>query len=155
LEAVQLAERSTGRRFVVQHIPEAALQAQLATATDPLQQSFAGLMLYCAGGEVIDMTCTLRDFPGQRLTSVREYLEAGPNWRPSKPLGFTPLAIHRSRRGDCHAALLLQDRHIPWHHAVSRCVTLVAGVARRAALLDHQFEEYSLPVLASTTQSRK
>ena len=77
LEAVQLAERSTGRRFVVQHIPEAALQAQLATATDPLQQSFAGLMLYCAGGEVIDMTGTLRDFPGQRLTSVREYLEAG------------------------------------------------------------------------------
>ena len=77
LEAVQLAERSTGRRFVVQHVPEDALRAQLAAATDPLQQSFAGLMLYCARGEMIDMTGTLRDFPGQRLTSVREYLEAG------------------------------------------------------------------------------
>lgn len=77
LEAVQLAERSTGTRFVVQRVPEEALRAQLAAATDPLQQSFAGLMLYCAQGEVIDMTGTLRDFPGQRLTSVREYLGAG------------------------------------------------------------------------------
>ena len=77
LEAVQLAERSTGRRFVVQHVPEDALLAQLRTATDPLQQSFAGLMLYCARGDVIDMTATLRNFPGQRLKSVREYLEAG------------------------------------------------------------------------------
>ena len=77
LEAVQLAEQRTGRRFVIQHVGEDALRAQLAAATDPLQLSFAGLMLYCARGDVIEMTATLRNFPGQRLKSVREYFEAG------------------------------------------------------------------------------
>jgi uncharacterized protein YbjT (DUF2867 family) len=77
LDVVRLAERSTGKRFTVQHVPEDALRAQLGAATDPLQQSFAALMLYYARGDVIDMTGTLRDFPGQRLRSVRDYLEAG------------------------------------------------------------------------------
>jgi len=45
---------------------------QKETASDPLQQSFAGLMLYYSRGNVIDMQETLRKFPLQ-LTSVRDY----------------------------------------------------------------------------------
>jgi uncharacterized protein YbjT (DUF2867 family) len=76
LEVVRLAEHTTGKRFNIQYVPEEALRAQHSAATDPLQQSFAGLMLYYARGDVIDMTSTLRDFPGQRLTSVRDHVKA-------------------------------------------------------------------------------
>jgi NADH dehydrogenase len=76
LEVVRLAEQTTGKPFNVQHVPEEALRAQHSAATDPLQQSFAGLMVYYARGDVIDMTRTLRDFPGQRLTSVRDHVKA-------------------------------------------------------------------------------
>jgi uncharacterized protein YbjT (DUF2867 family) len=76
LEVVRLVEQTTGKRFIIEHVPEEALRAQHSAATDPLQQSFAALMLYYARGDVIDMKGTLRDFPGQRLTSVRDYLEA-------------------------------------------------------------------------------
>jgi uncharacterized protein YbjT (DUF2867 family) len=76
LDVVRLAEQVTRKRFAVQHVPEEALRAQYAGATDPLQQSFAALMLYYARGDVIDMGRTLRAFPGRRLRSVREYFEA-------------------------------------------------------------------------------
>ena len=76
LEAVRLAERAVDKKVVVQHVPEDALRAQHGAATDPLQQSFAGLMLYYARGDAIDMTETLRAIPVQSLKSVREYLQA-------------------------------------------------------------------------------
>jgi len=76
LDVVRLAEQVTRKRFAVQHVPEEALRAQYAAATDPLQQSFAALMLYYARGDVIDMKATLRAFPGQHLRSVRAYFEA-------------------------------------------------------------------------------
>lgn len=76
LEVVRLAEQATGKPIAVQHVPEEALRAQLATATDSLQQSFAGLMLYCAGGDVIDMTETLQAFPVPKMKSVRDHLKA-------------------------------------------------------------------------------
>jgi len=76
LDVVRLAEQVTRKRFAVQHVPEEALRAQFATATDPLQQSFAALMLYYARGDVINMKATLRAFPGQHLRSVRAYFEA-------------------------------------------------------------------------------
>lgn len=76
LDVVRLAEQVTRQRFAVQHVPEEALRAQYAGATDSLQQSFAALMLYYARGAVIDMQATLRAFPGQRLKSVRAYFEA-------------------------------------------------------------------------------
>ena len=66
----------TRKRFAVQHVPEEALRAQFAAATDPLQQSFAALMLYYARGDVINMKATLRAFPRQHLRSVRAYFEA-------------------------------------------------------------------------------
>jgi uncharacterized protein YbjT (DUF2867 family) len=74
LEVVRLAEQVTGRMFEVQHVPEEALRAQHGAATDPLQQSFAGLMLYYAHGDVINPTEVLGSFPGFRPRSVREYL---------------------------------------------------------------------------------
>ena len=76
LEVVRLAEQAVGKTVVVQHVPEEALRAQHGAATDSLQQSFAGLMLYYARGDAIDMTDTLRALPVQPLKSVREYLQA-------------------------------------------------------------------------------
>lgn len=76
LEVVHLAEQVTRKRFDVQHVPEDALRAQYDSATDPLQQSFAALMLSYARGSAIDMTGTLQAFPGEHLRSVRQYFEA-------------------------------------------------------------------------------
>jgi len=75
LEAVRVAEEVIGKPIEVQHVPEEALRAQHTAATDSLQQSFAGLMLYYAGGDVIEMTDTLRTFPIQPLKSVRAHFQ--------------------------------------------------------------------------------
>lgn len=72
LDAVRIFEEVTGRSIQVQSIPEAALQSQMDEATDPMQKSFAGLMLCVAGGDPIDMAEVLRSFPVE-LTSVRQY----------------------------------------------------------------------------------
>ncbi len=72
LEVVRIFEESQARTFDIQHIPVEALWEQKKTASDPLQQSFAGLMLYYSEGNVIDMRETLRKFPVQ-LTSVKDY----------------------------------------------------------------------------------
>jgi uncharacterized protein YbjT (DUF2867 family) len=76
LDVVSLAEQALGKPFAVQHVPEEALRAQHASAADPLQQSFAALMLMYAHGDAIDMTATLRALPVPRLKSVREHLQA-------------------------------------------------------------------------------
>jgi uncharacterized protein YbjT (DUF2867 family) len=71
-EVARIFEEVTGRKFDVQCVPEAALRKQKQEATDPFEQSFAALMLYCAHGDVIDMHETVRWFPGE-LRSVRDY----------------------------------------------------------------------------------
>jgi NADH dehydrogenase len=76
LEVVRIFEQAQGSAFEIQHVPEEALVEQKKTADDPLQQSFAGLMLYYAAGNVIDMHETLQKFP-VRLTSVKDYARAG------------------------------------------------------------------------------
>ena len=76
LEVVQLAQQITGKQFEVEHVPEEALRAQFDAATNPMQKSFAGLMLFYAGGSVIDMKNPLRVLPVQPLKTVREYLQA-------------------------------------------------------------------------------
>ena len=75
LEVVRTFEESQGRKFDVQHVPEEALKEQRETASDPLQQSFAGLMLYYSRGDVIDMKDTLQKFSVQ-LSSVRDYVRS-------------------------------------------------------------------------------
>ncbi|MCC7450867.1 MAG: NmrA family NAD(P)-binding protein [Anaerolineae bacterium] len=74
LEAVRVFEEVTGRKFAVQFVPEEALRAQRAQATDPLQQSFATLMLEYTKGQTIDMQSALKAFP-MKLTSVKEYAQ--------------------------------------------------------------------------------
>jgi uncharacterized protein YbjT (DUF2867 family) len=76
LDVVQLAERITGRRCDVQHVPEAALREQYQSAPDPVSQSFAALMLAYAAGQVIDMAGPLRLFQVPPLRSVYEHLQS-------------------------------------------------------------------------------
>jgi uncharacterized protein YbjT (DUF2867 family) len=74
LEVIRLCEELGGRRFEIERVPEATLQAQLATETDPLQLSFAALKLVCVYGDLIDMSETLKAFPVP-LMSVRDYVQ--------------------------------------------------------------------------------
>lgn len=72
LEVVRIFEEASGRPFQVRHVSEEQLRAQKDAATDPLQESFAGLMLAYARGSVVDMRETLSTYP-LRLTTVRDY----------------------------------------------------------------------------------
>ncbi len=72
LGAVKIFEKIGGNPFEVAHVPVEALQGQLAGATDPMQKSFAALMLYIASAAAIDMTATLKAFP-LKLRTVEEY----------------------------------------------------------------------------------
>ena len=75
LEVVRLFEELRGKKFEVQFTSKEALKEQKERATDPLQQSFAGLMLYYSRGDVIEMQKILDKFPVQ-LTSVRDYAQS-------------------------------------------------------------------------------
>jgi uncharacterized protein YbjT (DUF2867 family) len=74
LQAVRLAEEITGTAIAVTHVPVEALRAQRDGATDPLQQSFAALMIGLANGDVVDMRQTAATF-GVQLRSVRQFME--------------------------------------------------------------------------------
>lgn len=69
---VALFEHLAGKPFEVTHVPVEALQTQLAAATDPMQKSFAGLMLAYARQQSIDMAPTLQTFP-LTLRTVEDY----------------------------------------------------------------------------------
>ena len=72
LEVVARFERIGGKPFRLEHIPEPTLVAQFEGADDPLQKSFAALMLGYLHGDAIDMTATIDAF-GLRLSGVDEY----------------------------------------------------------------------------------
>jgi NADH dehydrogenase len=72
LEVVHIFEEVGGQPLAIERVPEDALQAQKADATDPLQESFAALMITYANGDPIEMEATLQAFPLQ-LASVRDY----------------------------------------------------------------------------------
>lgn len=74
MEVVGVFEKKKGRRFQTEHVPEDVLEGQRAAASDPLQQSFASLMLAYAHGDAIDMQPTLARMP-LKLTSVREFAD--------------------------------------------------------------------------------
>jgi NADH dehydrogenase len=71
-EVVRIFEERSGKPFQVEYVPVEALQAQYASAQEPLPQSFAALMLAYAAGDPIDMEQMLKLFP-MKLTSVRDY----------------------------------------------------------------------------------
>jgi NADH dehydrogenase len=76
LDVVQLAERISGRTFAVQHVSKELIQAQHAAATDAMAKSFAGLMLYYAAGDVVDMSEAVRLFQVPPLRTVYEHLQS-------------------------------------------------------------------------------
>jgi uncharacterized protein YbjT (DUF2867 family) len=74
LGVVKLFEQANGRSFELQFVPEEALQAQQAAASDPMQQSFSALMRSYAAGDPIDMLPTYPTFAIQP-TTVEEYVQ--------------------------------------------------------------------------------
>ena len=73
LEVVARFEKIGGRPFRLEHISEQALLAQYQGATDPLQKSFAALMLGYLHGDSMDMTGVVDTF-GVKLARVDEYV---------------------------------------------------------------------------------
>ena len=73
-EVIRIFEERSGRKFEVEHVPEEALEAMKANATNPVEETFAGLMLFVGRGDEIDMQPTLARYP-VRMTTVREYAD--------------------------------------------------------------------------------
>lgn len=72
-QVIKLFESATGKTFEVTHVPAEALQAQMQGAADPMQKSFAGLMLCVAAGDAIDMGEIQKKF-AVRLTPLQEHI---------------------------------------------------------------------------------
>lgn len=72
-QAIKLFEMAGGKTFEVTHVPVEALKAQMDGATDPMQKSFAGLMVCYAIGDPIDMSPIQKSFAA-RLTPLNEYV---------------------------------------------------------------------------------
>ena len=83
LEVVRSFEAAGGPEVQTEKIPEGTLRKQYDEATDPLQKSFAALMLHYAAGDPIDMTET-RTFLDGSLTSVRDYVSQVLSKAPSQ-----------------------------------------------------------------------
>ncbi len=74
-QVVEIFEKATGQAFVVEYVPKEALQQQKDGATNPLEASFAALMLKYAAGDSMDMSETAQHLAGN-LTSVEDYAAA-------------------------------------------------------------------------------
>jgi uncharacterized protein YbjT (DUF2867 family) len=72
-EVVRMFEAAGVANIETEVVPEAALEAQMRSAPDPLGQSFAGLMLQCSRGDAIDPSHRQRLFPFV-MSSVRDYI---------------------------------------------------------------------------------
>ena len=72
-EVVQMLEAAGAGAIATESVPETALRAQMDGATDPIQQSFAGLMLQLAAGDAIDPAASKGLFPFAR-TAVRDFI---------------------------------------------------------------------------------
>lgn len=72
-EVVTVFERLTGRRFSVTHVPLEGLQAQHLAAGNPLEKTYAALMLEMARGDIVRMQAALQRFPNVTLKSVEDF----------------------------------------------------------------------------------
>jgi NADH dehydrogenase len=72
LDVVRIFEQASRTPFEVTHVPVEALQQQLSSASDPLQKSFAGLMIGYASSGPIDMG-GLRNTYSLKLQTVEDY----------------------------------------------------------------------------------
>jgi uncharacterized protein YbjT (DUF2867 family) len=73
-EVIRIFEERAGRKFEIECVPEEALEAMKANAKNPVEETFAGLMLFVGRGDEIDMRPTLARYP-VRMTTVREYAD--------------------------------------------------------------------------------
>jgi len=73
-EAVQIFEEAYGKKFSIIEVPEALLEAQLKSAENPFDKTFAGLMLGVARGFDSGVRPPFDKFPMQ-MTSPREYVQ--------------------------------------------------------------------------------
>jgi hypothetical protein len=72
-EVIRVFEAAGAAEITAEPVPVADLENQYLTARDPLQKSFAALMLGYADGDAMDIGPTLELFP-LHLTSVRDYV---------------------------------------------------------------------------------
>jgi len=72
-QVVRMYEELLGERFAVSCVPIEELEAAYTNAADPVQKSFAALMLGVARGDAIPMQSTLALF-NQRFTNARSFL---------------------------------------------------------------------------------
>ena len=71
-EAIARFESALGRPLEVEQVPEPALEAQYAAATDPMQRTFAALMLSAARGDDVPTEAAGRQFPFE-MTTVEQF----------------------------------------------------------------------------------
>jgi NADH dehydrogenase len=71
-EVVKIFEEVQGRKFKIDYVPVEVLRQQKEKTQDPLQNSFAGLMLKYAAGDRVDMRSILGKIHVE-MTSVKEY----------------------------------------------------------------------------------
>jgi len=71
-QVIKEFENISGLPFTVNYIPVVALEQQMKEATDPLQKVFAGLMIFYANGDAIDMEPTLKKI-SMKLHSIQDY----------------------------------------------------------------------------------
>ena len=74
LDVVRTFEKLSGRRFETHFVPEEQLQTRKTAATNPVEQTFADLMLSAAHDDSIDMSDTFTKFQ-VRPKSLHEYAE--------------------------------------------------------------------------------
>ncbi len=74
-EVVSIFEKTFAKDFTVENLPKEALLGQKAAATNPMEASFAGLMVQYANGFDVDMNGIMRHL-GMGLTSVASYAAA-------------------------------------------------------------------------------
>ncbi|OJT22655.1 hypothetical protein BO221_23135 [Archangium sp. Cb G35] len=74
LDVVRMSEERSGRRWELEQIPEQVLREQFDGATDPLQRSFAAMMLNVALGGPVDPRPAMEAM-GLRPRTLRDYVE--------------------------------------------------------------------------------
>jgi uncharacterized protein YbjT (DUF2867 family) len=73
-EVVRMFEAAGAAEITTEYVPREALLKQYEGATDPMQKSFAALMLGYALGDPMDVSKINTLFPALRLTPVRDYI---------------------------------------------------------------------------------
>ena len=74
-EAIRLFEKEVGKPFTVTEIPADVLEARRSGTSDPLEKTFAALMLGVARGLGAEMDAPPSDFGMSRMTRPQEFVQ--------------------------------------------------------------------------------